>query len=130
MEMVVAIVVGILGATATIVAAYIQGGKKQAQHIAEEAKVASSVRKTDAEPVIPARDAGSDKRVQCTLIFPGSGAFSLNGMNIHREGYVLVLIDGEKIGRGLCRSGFKMSFESTVGLHDLVLMWDGFTLNM
>ncbi len=109
MEMVITVCVGVLGAVATIVAAYIQKGKQEAQSV-------SSVEKQKAAMIQQAQG------VQVTLIFPGSRLFS--ECAYFHYSYVEVHLDGKRMGSGDGQRGFNITFTTTVGLHDLVLRWE------
>lgn len=138
MEIFVTICIGILGAGATILAAYIQRGRSEAQLQAEEAR---STKLAPAPVNLPSgRSAGREpaQDVHATLYFPGDNSlYKMVGvpetyMKVHGErveklvkmGDVEVLLDGDLIGRGDISKGFKLQATTTVGMHELVVLTD------
>ena len=125
MEKLIPIVVALIGAAATIIAAKIKAGRNREQERAAEAKFAIQHPSTMAAPSGQAGVA-KEQQVAVSLIFPGNSAFEDDDGRYSSTSvsYISVHVDGDRVGSGNGAKGFKIDFFTTVGMHDLVFRWE------
>lgn len=127
--------VGVAGAVATVYAARLQVRYMEQRDRAVTMRataapfVREDVRSPNAQAKTPVPAVLGDGVVKVSMIFPGSTSFRDrdSGTRTVRFSNVEVTLDALRVGSGDAATGFNIGFDATVGLHEIVLMWESET---
>lgn len=115
MEVLIKIVVALIGAGGTVLAAYIQRSRRESTYA--DAPVVG----TPSAPVSP-----DTNELEVLFVFPGSRELAdvNKGWKQITYGSIEMALDGRPLGTGDGCRGFQVEASGHVGLHDLVFQWD------